>query len=436
MRCRATRRAATRDTVIFCTVTHCTVTHCTATLCAFTRHAAAVPASMLAPALAHVPRPFPAPPLVRMLVRLPVRLRARQPAATWHRYAMMASAIMALWPVAGRAESTVALAGVVDLALERGVYDRAVTATRVQSGILAASRFSIRVAEDLGAGNTAFVVLETGLGPDTGAAGASGTLWNRGSVVGLRGPAGQVALGRQYAPMFWVALRSDASTVAFPAAGVLLNLEQAVVTGRSGIGGFFNNTIHYRTPDWRGWNGEVSYSLGSELTGARRHDGENRGVNLQHAQGAWWIGAAWNRATVRDAADVAERVQRTRMLGVKYAVADWALGANAMQSSNMLGGPSGGNARAAQVTGRVAAGPGDVNAGVGWLAEAGGKRAWALHAGYVWPLSRRTQLYGYGIKLHNNALGNRGLANLYGDYRLVQAGYGPHALALGIRHVF
>lgn len=347
---------------------------------------------------------------------------------------------LSLAPGAARAESTVALAGIVDLALERGAYDRKVSATRMQSGVLAASRFSVRATEDLGGGNTAFVVLETGLGADTGTAGAGSTLWNRGSVVGVRGPAGQVALGRQYAPMFWVALRSDASTVAFSAAAVMLNIEQTAVTGRSGIGGFVNNTVHYRTPDWHGWNGEVSYSLGNELTGVRRRDGANTGINLQYGQGAWWAGYAYNRAVAHDAADVADRVQRTHMLAAKYSAADWALGANAVQLSNMLGGPSGGDARAAQVSARLLAGPGDINVGMGWLAEtdgkARGKRTFALHAGYVWPLSRRTQLYGYGIRLRNNGTGNRGLANLYGDYRLVQPGFDPHALVLGMRHMF
>lgn len=346
------------------------------------------------------------------------------------------AAILALAPFAAHAESSVAVTGIIDVALERGSYDRSVAATRVQSGALAASRFSIRATEDLGHGNTAFVVLETVLGADTGTAGSGATLWNRGSLVGVRGAAGQVALGRQYAPMFWVALRSDASTVAFAAAGVMLNIEQTAVTGRSGIGGHFNNTVHYRTPDWHGWNGEVSYSLGNELTGARRRDGVNAGFNLQHARGAWWIGYAYNRATVHAASDAVDKVQRTQMAGVKYSVTDWALGANIGHLTGMVGGPSSGNARIAQVTGRVAAGPGDVNLGAGWLAEDGARRTRAFHAGYVWPLSRRTQLYGYGIKLQNNAVGNRGLANLYNEYRLVQPGYSPRALALGIRHLF
>lgn len=346
------------------------------------------------------------------------------------------AAILALAPAAAYAESSVAVTGIIDVALERGSYDRHVAATRVQSGVLAASRFSIRATEDLGNGNTLFVVLETALGADTGMAGGGGALWNRGSLAGVRGAAGQVALGRQYAPMFWIALRSDASTVAFAAAGVMLNIEQTAVTGRSGIGGFFNNTIHYRTPDWHGWNSEISYSLGNELTGARRRDGANAGFNLQRTQGAWWIGYGYNRATVHDAANAVDRVQRTQMAGAKYSVANWALGANIAHLTGMVGGPSGGNARIAQLTGRLAAGPGDVNLGAGWLAEAGGKRTQAFHAGYVWPLSRRTQLYGYGVKLHNNAVGNRGLANLHNDYRLVQPGHGPRALALGIRHLF
>ncbi|GAB2871436.1 hypothetical protein GCM10027277_45830 [Pseudoduganella ginsengisoli] len=344
--------------------------------------------------------------------------------------------LLALAPAVAQAESGMTLSGAMDLALERGNYDRGVSATRVQSGDLGVSRFNVRATEDLGEGVTAFAILETALGADTGTAGAGTALWNRGSVVGLRGPAGQVVAGRQYAPMFWVALRSDASTVAFPTTGVVLNIEQTLVTGRSGIGGFFNNAINYRTPDWHGWNGEVSYSVGNELAGPRRHDGENAGCNVQYGQDAWWAGYAYNRSVAHEATDTADRVHRTHLLGVKYSVAEWALGANVAYLANMLGGPSGGNAHVGQVSGRVAAGPGDVNLSIGWMAETGRKRTLAWHAGYVWPLSRRTQLYAFTVKLHNNAVGNRGLANLYGDYRLVQPGFDPQAVALGIRHLF
>jgi predicted porin len=348
----------------------------------------------------------------------------------------LVAALMAMVPAVAHADATVTLSGIVDLALERGSYDRAVSATRVQSGVLSPSRFSVRATEDLGGGLQAFMVLETLVGADTGAAGAGGALWNRGSLVGLRGNAGQVALGRQYAPMFWVALRSDASTIAFANASVMLNLQHTAATGRSGVGGLFNNTVHYRTPDWHGWNAEVAYSLGNELAGARRRDGVNQGFNVQYAQGPWWVGYGDNRAIQHDAADRADRVQRTRMLGARYNGKAWGIGANALQSRNMLGGPAPGDARAVQLTARVAAGPGDVNLGAGWLAEGEGRRTQALHAGYVLPLSPRTHLYGYTVRLRNHGGAVRGLANLHGDYRLVRPGFDPHALALGMRHAF
>lgn len=355
----------------------------------------------------------------------------RRRAAIWS-----AIVLPALLAPAARAESSVALSGIIDMALERGSYNRGVAATRVQSGVVSPSRFSVRGTEDLGEGMTAFFVLETQVGADTGTAGAGTTLWNRGSLVGLRGNAGQVALGRQYAPMFWVALHSDPSTIAFANAGVMLNLVHTAATGRSGIGGLFNNTVHYRTPDWHGWNGEVSYSLGNELGGARRRDGVNQGWNVQHAQGAWWFGYGYNRAIQHEAADAAGRVQRTHMLGAKYGGTGWAVGASAMRSANMLAGPAKGDTRAVLAMARVAAGPGDINLGAGWLHDGAAKQTRALHAGYVLPLSRRTHLYGYAVALHNNAAGDRGLANLSADYRIVVPGFSPHAVALGMRHMF
>jgi len=71
------------------------------------------------------------------------------------------------------------------------------------------SRWGLRGTEDLGGGMKAAFVLESGFAPDAGTSGQGGRLFGRQAWVGLSGPWGQVALGRQYTMLFWALLDSD-----------------------------------------------------------------------------------------------------------------------------------------------------------------------------------------------------------------------------------
>lgn len=333
-----------------------------------------------------------------------------------------------------RADSGVTVSAILDAALEIGRFDRGVQLNRIQSGDLQATRLNLRGREELGGGMAAEFFLEMGPSLDTGAGGP--VLWNRGSSVGLVGPLGRVDAGRQYMPLFWVTMRSEASTYTFSNMSVLLNTEHAAVTGHSGAAGFYDNVLRYRSPVLRGVELELAYSAGAELSGARRRDGVASGANVQYQGGPWWLGAAVHRYTAHGADMVVDQVQRGALVGAKYSAAAFTLGANYMVNRNMLGGANPGDARAAQLTLRLPLSGYDLNFGVGRLVGDKGRRTTTLHAGYVYFLSRRTQLYAYRSELRNNALGNSGLANLNADERVVTPGFQPSAVALGVRHAF
>jgi len=142
-------------------------------------------------------------------------------------YALRALAGIGLAITGMSSHAQVTLFGLVDESVARlnqGGTSKPVTA--VASGIGAASRWGIRVEEDLGAGLQAVAVLEAGFDADAGLAmqysgnpntatpalpnGTSGTGFNRRSFVSLGSDAfGTVALGRDYAPVYYPALATD-----------------------------------------------------------------------------------------------------------------------------------------------------------------------------------------------------------------------------------
>lgn len=96
------------------------------------------------------------------------------------------------------AQSGVTVFGVADLAVRR-VSNGGVSANSVGSGGLAASRFGVRVDEDLGGGLAAGAWLEGTVNFDDGTINAA-RFWNRRSTVSLSGRFGELRLGHELTP--------------------------------------------------------------------------------------------------------------------------------------------------------------------------------------------------------------------------------------------
>ncbi len=123
----------------------------------------------------------------------------------------IALAALAAMPMLASAQS-VTLYGVVDTGIEYvnnvgAAKDNLVRMPNLTGTV--PSRWGIRGTEDLGGGLKSLFVLESGFGPDTGAANQGGRLFGRQALVGLSGPWGQIALGRQYTMLFWATLDPD-----------------------------------------------------------------------------------------------------------------------------------------------------------------------------------------------------------------------------------
>lgn len=336
---------------------------------------------------------------------------------------------------ASYAQSSVTIYGIVDAAIQYVKLDHSVSPTvQAASGNLQASRLGFRGTEDLGGGYRANFQLEMGFNTYTGTAGGA-TEWNRGSSVGLSGPYGSVDFGFMYLPIYWVFLGSDVATYGLSNPSAIMSLEHTVTLGKSGTGGFYPNAVRYRTPNYKGLTAELGYSFGAQNASGQTSDGRNLGFNTQYAHGPLWLGYGLNHYQYyANTTTLTPSAQTTHVLGAAYNFGPVTLGANYVytkrsDATNFF-------ASAEMLNAKIPVGPGDVDVGVARRIENGGARALAYDIGYVYFLSKRTQLYAYGAYIQNNSHSTQGFALLNSAFATVTPGFKPWALTAGLRTAF
>ncbi len=169
---------------------------------------------------------------------------------------LVALAVFGAMSGAAFGQSSVDVYGIVDVGLANENNGTS-SVTRMDSGNVYGSRLGFRGTEDLGGGMSALFTLETGLNVDTGT--GQGPLFNRQSFVGLKGSAGTVTLGRQYTPMFRAQLAYDPFFTGF--AG---NAGRMMSNGGGPSGPRTDNSIFYVTPTVSGFEGQLLYGLGEQ----------------------------------------------------------------------------------------------------------------------------------------------------------------------------
>jgi predicted porin len=346
------------------------------------------------------------------------------------------------------AQSSVTLYGVVDLAASYYKGEGTGSILKLNSGANLQSRLGFRGTEDLGGGMYAGFELEAGINPDTGSgqasnsnnqasgAGAgSGITFNRKSVVALGGPWGEVRLGRDYTPSFWVLFAYDPfrTGVGFGA---------AATQGASPITQLrVSNSVSYLTRkcytyECTGFYGQVTYALGENVPGPTRSGGNTAGFRVGYGGGNWDVAAG--RTQTKDAAT--GNYEQT-MLGGSW---DWGGGRlllltgrhrTGLPAALLLGGT-----RASFV--QVGA---FINVGSGYIPIAltrvkrndtqhGGADKFAV--GYVHSLSKRTAVYGT-LAFINNKGSLQLPVNVGGDAGPIPVkGGSSSGVDFGIRHSF
>lgn len=171
---------------------------------------------------------------------------------------LIALAVMAAAGAAS-AQSSVQLYGIADVWLGststkvNGV--KTDSQNRMEDGGLSYSRFGLKGSEDLGNGLKANFVLEQGFNVDSGTDAFAGTSFGRQSTVGLSGGFGAVDFGRQ----------ATAYDDVFGLTNNTLDANASVTYTVWDLHTFrANNTIKYTSPEFSGFSGGLSYSLGED----------------------------------------------------------------------------------------------------------------------------------------------------------------------------
>lgn len=322
--------------------------------------------------------------------------------------------LSSLLSFAALAQSSVKVYGIADagLLVERGAP--AGNTTKIGSGIASGSRLGIKGTEDLGGGMALGFVLENGNNLDSGTAAQGGLLLGRQAYLRLTTPAGAFGIGRQYSP-FYKALDG----VADPFCTGLAGNSQNIFANNSRV----DNSIEYTTPQVAGFSADVMY-------GAREVAGDsakNRSIAASgtYSNGPLTVALAHQR---RDDPQALAHSRNT-MLTARY---QFGAGVTAhvahARNQSVLGADS-----KDTLLGLALALP----AGkllVSYIDHDDGsplrQDARQAAVGYLYPLSRRTDVYtAYGhINNRNGAAFRVGTAT--------DTGTGTTGFNLGVRHVF
>lgn len=337
---------------------------------------------------------------------------------------VIALAVAGLVSGAAFAQTNVTIYGVVDAGYVVSSGERAGANTKnanytgIDSGIWSGSRIGFKGEEGLGNGLKAIFTLEyyispdenTGVGaaPQTTGAGGSGSV-SRQTFVGLNhNKLGTVALGRQYAPGYFMAVRNDAFGGSAVSALATLNGagRNSIVPGTRAR---LDNSISYTSPNWSGFTVAGIYSAGenggSTLNGISQGNDSTYGAALNYANGPLNIDLQYQ---TRQGVSTAIATSSVAHVSTQDSINEWAIGGSydfkvvklyaTYQDQNDNNGTS-----TTELSNKVWSlgatmpvfGNGKIHAGYSRLSwdskNSGNSDSWSL--GYSHALSKRTTLY-------------------------------------------
>lgn len=335
------------------------------------------------------------------------------------------------------AQSTVTMSGMLDLGVVREAGGAAGSVTKVSSGIENGSRLIFKGTEDLGGGNSAIFLMESGFQADTGTLGQGGLLFGRQVYVGLASRDwGTLTLGRQYTPNYAIMAQ-----IGDPFAAGLAGVFSSVF---SNSGARMNNTVKYITPKSHHVNAEFAYGAG-EVAGDSA-TGSSAGAALVYADGKLNARLGYhyrnNNTATLQGRDPARNVLFAMNYDFSFIKTYLAVGINKGLNSAQLPAANAYGRTVAPVASpdsrdlllgaTVPLGTGKLIASYIHKDDRGpfNQGATLLAVGYSYFLSRRTDLYvAYGRMNNSNGAG-------YTVNSAIDIGTGDRAFNLGMRHLF
>lgn len=347
-------------------------------------------------------------------------------------YSRLAIGGLALSAGAAHAGS-VQLYGVADVAVEYAKGSSSVV--RMEDGRQAGSRFGMRAVEELGGDLKAVFVAEAGIRMDTGAEFfGNGSMFGRQAYVGLKGNWGEMRMGRQYTPAFYVIARLDPFSLnAAVSPFTLIPKSSSQETGYVPYASRVDNAVTYNTPDCNGLSASATYAFG-EVPGDTQQ-ASTYGANVQYFGGPVYLAYGYQASTNRPATALAPQAQtRSHYLGGSYNIARKVeLGAFFGYSASQI---------AATAAARYYALTMDWVANPSWTIKLAAvkrvvvgmtERPLAMAFGVDHSLSRRTMLYGRVAYIGNSPGASVTINSIPIDRGSGDDGY---SASLGIKHVF
>jgi predicted porin len=347
---------------------------------------------------------------------------------------LLALAVFGAFAGVASAQSSVTVYGIVDANIAKTdklntTTGKTESLTSMNKGEQSQSRIGFKGVEDLGNGLKATFNLEQGFDLSSGTQAQAGKEFNREAWVGLEGGFGTVRLGRTDLPIY-----------------LAMDSVDPFGTGTLGdIGTLFedldnkprlSNMIYYKTPTWAGFTTELSYTLGEKA--GDNTAGRSYGVVFGYENGPLVAKLAYNRLD-NDPANIdavpavfPDATDKDTFLGVSYDFGVVKLHGAYLKAKVEVAGVTTYDAKSGMIGVSVPLGAGTFLADYTRLNDdhTDNSDSQKFSLGYVYSLSKRTNLYTTVARVTNDDLAGRAA------YGSVAPGDSSTAYQVGVRHTF
>lgn len=340
---------------------------------------------------------------------------------------LLACALAAGLVGTAQAQSNVVLYGLVDLGYGYSKTDGSKALNSVDSSTSAGSRWGLRGSESLGNGLKLNFQLESGFEADTGNRAQGGRMFGRAAWTSLSGAFGEVRLGRQDTLGFnWSGAISPFGT----------SFKQAqldTIFGYKNVADRVDNAVFYYTPDMGGFQAGVGYSFHPDGQETNINDTPVVSLGARYKSGPLLVVLTYDQKNVADSVTIANRDDiKNLALGATYNFGPVKVhaGYGRLQNRGYIASAAKENAYLLGLT--VPVGTGSVfgtyqrvdNRNLNEYRNDKARDGFAV--GYLYGLSKRTELYAYA-SLYSDVARRADVATRLADTR---------QFSVGMRHRF